>query len=120
MKLQSKVRKSLVIAGAAVAMMFVVDSVQARQTNNSQPNDGSQVAALAQPVAPQQNAAAPSMSPTTATVDEASMIELSNPAPRSHFTLWLSAWLLLCLVQLAIYAVAESKRSRSYAASRNS
>ena len=116
MKFESIIRKSLIIAGFSTALILLPASVKAQEITNTEFNDGPNVTALAQPSVSQQAAtntmpASEALRATesinaSAQPEQASLIQV--PAPSEA---WITASLLVGVLLIALYALAEAKRA---------
>lgn len=118
MKFESIIRKSVIIAGFSVALVLLPVSVKAQEITNTEFNDGPNVTALAQPSATQQEQDATNAMPASqalratesinasAQPEQASFIQV--PAPSDA---WITASLLVGVLLIALYALAEAKRA---------
>jgi hypothetical protein len=117
MKFENIIRKGLIVAGFSTALVLLPASVKAQEISNTEFTDGPNVTALAQPSVSQQAVtttmpssqalqANESISSAYAPSEQASLIQV--PAPSEA---WVTAALLVGILLIALYALAEAKRA---------
>ena len=116
MKFETIIRKGLIIAGFSALLVLLPASVKAQEISNTEFSDGPNVTALVQPSVSQQAATStmPSAEALRATEsisasaqpEQASIIQV--PAPSDG---WVTASLLVGILLIALYALAEAKRA---------
>lgn len=117
MKFQSTITKSFVAAGFAAALLLTASVAKGQEITNTQFSDGPNVAALAQPTAPQQ-AGNFALSPEdamrasetiSASADPLQASATQIPAPSTD--VWLTMSLSVGVGLLALYVLASAKRT---------
>lgn len=119
MKLQNKIRISVISVGLAMAMLLLVGSVSAQEIENTVWNDSPTVVPFEQPL-PTSSAADLNSIPDSSAISLASLTPA--PATTQEATLtqwppierWMLASLLVCIGLAALYAVAEDRRANRY------